>query len=177
MHQLQWPDLILKVRNKLVRISQQCLSGGFYWIQVSMVTKIHNVPYSIKSKPQSWYTSNGIFSTEKIGNLDLVFPVYSHSKHMHITLDIVEFEDKGQAPIFDLIIGTESMQRVGIALYFKTKMIIIVEIALPMRKNTKSANPKCSDHHLWSNRAHCNSTQDHAYGKKVWMVWMPNMKK
>ncbi len=35
---------------------------------------------------------------------------------MHVTLDIVEFEDKDQAPMFDLIIGTETIQRLGIVL-------------------------------------------------------------
>jgi len=104
--------------------------------------KTHNVPYMIRSVPQSWHTSNCIFSTEKIGNLDLVFPEYSHSKRMHITLDIVEFKNKDKAPMFDLIIGTETMQRLGIVLDFKTKMIIIDEIILPMRKlkNLQSQN-------------------------------------
>ncbi len=53
---------------------------------------------------------------------------------MHVSLDIVDFEEKDQAPMFDLIIGTETMQRLGIVLDFKTKMITIDEIALPMRK-------------------------------------------
>ena len=81
-----------------------------------------------------WHTSNGIFSTERIGDLDLVFPEYSYSKCMHITPDIVEFEDEDEAPMFDQIIGTETMQRLGIVLDFKTKMMTIDEILLPMRK-------------------------------------------
>jgi len=81
-------------------------------------------------------------STEKIGDLDLVFPEYSHSKRMHITSDIVEFENEDEAPMFDLLIGTETMQRLGIVLDFKTKMITIDEIILPMRKlkNLQSRN-------------------------------------
>ena len=66
--------------------------------------------------------------------LPTFFPEYSHSKRMHITPDIVEFEDKDEAPMFDLIIGTETIQRLGIVLDFKTKMITIDEIILPMRK-------------------------------------------
>ena len=52
---------------------------------------------------------------------------------MHITPNIVEFEDEDQAPMFDLIIGTETLQRLGIVLYFKSKMITMDEIVLPMR--------------------------------------------
>ena len=44
---------------------------------------------------------------------------------MHITPDNVEFEDKDESPMFDLIIGTETMQRLGIVLDFETKMITI----------------------------------------------------
>ena len=53
---------------------------------------------------------------------------------MHVTPDVVEFEDKGQASMFDLLIGTETMQQLGIILDFKTKMTTIDEIALPRRK-------------------------------------------
>ena len=51
--------------------------------------KTHNIPYTMRSIPQSWHTSNGIFSTKKIGDVDLVFPEYSHRKCMHITSDIL----------------------------------------------------------------------------------------
>ena len=53
---------------------------------------------------------------------------------MYITLDIVEFYNEEKAPMFDLIIGTETMQRLGIILDFKTKVITIDKIILPMRK-------------------------------------------
>ena len=96
--------------------------------------KTHNVLYTIRSVPQSWYTSNGIFFNEKISDLDLVFPEYSHSKRMHITLDIVELENEDEAPLFGLIIDTENMQRLGIVLDVKTRVITIDEIILPMRK-------------------------------------------
>ena len=43
---------------------------------------------------------------------------------------MVEFEDKDQVPMFDLIIGTETMQRLGIVLDFKTKLITIDELYL-----------------------------------------------
>jgi len=61
---------------------------------------------------------------------------------MHITLDIVEFEDDDKAPMFDLIIGTETMQRLGFVLDFKTKLITIDEIILPMKrlKNLQSGH-------------------------------------
>ena len=93
--------------------------------------------YTIRSEPQLWHTSNGIFSAKKVGNLDLVFPEYLHSKRMHIAPNIIEFKDEDQAPMFGLIIGTDFMQQLGIVLDFKIKMITIDEIiALPMRKLT-----------------------------------------
>jgi len=59
---------------------------------------------------------------------------------MHFTPDVVEFEDEDKAPMFDLIIDTETMQRLAIVLDIKTKMITIYEIILPMRqlKNLQS---------------------------------------
>ena len=79
--------------------SKNKLAVPFWWILLDSGSngdllfrkkgKTHNILYTIRSVPQSWYTSNGIFSTEKIYNLDLVFSEYSHSKHMHITQDIV----------------------------------------------------------------------------------------
>jgi hypothetical protein len=37
------------------------------------------------------------------------------------------------APAFDLILGVETLRKLGIVLNFRTKMITIDEILLPMR--------------------------------------------
>jgi hypothetical protein len=52
---------------------------------------------------------------------------------VHIHPDIVEYDGKtGDKPVFDLIIGTQTMKELGIVLDFKHKMITIDEIELPM---------------------------------------------
>jgi hypothetical protein len=51
--------------------------------------------------------------------------------------DIVEYDgDKLKKPVFDLIIGTCTMDELGIILNFKEQEITIDEIALPMRDIT-----------------------------------------
>ena len=105
-------------------------------------SKSFNIPYTMRLNPQSWHTSNGIFHTEKMGDLDLVFPEYLYSKRFHVEPDIVEYEGDSPAPMFDLIIGTETMANLGIVLDFKEKMITIDEIKLPMRNIKNLQSPK-----------------------------------
>jgi hypothetical protein len=51
--------------------------------------------------------------------------------------DFVEYDrDKLKQPVFDLILGTETMEELGIILNFKQQEITIDEIALPMRDIT-----------------------------------------
>jgi hypothetical protein len=51
--------------------------------------------------------------------------------------DVVEYDgDKLKRPVFDLILGTQTMDELGIILYFKQQEITINEIALPMRDIT-----------------------------------------
>ncbi len=45
--------------------------------------------------------------------------------------DVVAYK-KGSRPQYDLILGTETMKKLGIVLDFKAKMITIDEIILPM---------------------------------------------
>ena len=97
-------------------------------------TKSHNVPYTKRYEPQSWHTSNGIFQTEKVGDFELIFPEYSSSKRFHIEPDIVEYDKDDESHAFDLIIGSQTMEELGIVLNFKTSNITIDEIKLPMRK-------------------------------------------
>ena len=40
---------------------------------------------------------------------------------------------RGPEPLFDLVIGTETMSRLGIILDFQTKMITIDDVKSPMR--------------------------------------------
>ncbi len=55
---------------------------------------------------QSWNTSNGVFKTDRMAELELKFPEYSNSKRFSVNPDIIYYEDDAYEPKFDLILGT-----------------------------------------------------------------------
>jgi hypothetical protein len=50
-----------------------------------------------------------------------------------LTPDIVEYDTEANAPLYDLIIGKQSLHDIGAVLDFKEKTITIDSILLPMR--------------------------------------------
>jgi len=86
-----------------------------------------------RAVPQSWGTSNGIFKTNKVDEITLCFAEYSLSKSVHLTPDIVEYNAGATAPLYDLIIGKQTLHNIGVVLDFKEKTITIDGILLPMR--------------------------------------------
>ena len=61
-----------------------------------------------------------------MGNIDISFVEYSASKKVRLQPDIVEYSPGDQAPMYDLIIGKQTMHNLGVKLS-------IDEILLPMR--------------------------------------------
>ena len=113
--------------------------------------KCHEIErYVTRAIPQSWHTSHGIFRTEKRGECELSFVEYSLSKRVLIRPDIVEWDSKDTEPLFDLIIGTETMTRLGIILDFKSKMITIDDVKLPMRHINNLQKPQ-NRHQIYTN--------------------------
>ena len=86
-----------------------------------------------RAVPQSWGTSNGTFKTNRVGEITLSFVEYSISKSVHLTPDIVEYDSGATAPLYDLIIGKQTLHDIGAVLDFKEKTITIDGILLPMR--------------------------------------------
>jgi hypothetical protein len=86
-----------------------------------------------RAVPQSWGTLNGTFKTNKVGKVTLSFVEYSLSKSVHLTPDIVEYEAGATAPLYDLIIGKQTLHDIGAVLDFKEETITIDSILLPMR--------------------------------------------
>jgi hypothetical protein len=84
-----------------------------------------------RAAPQSWGTSNGTFLTKKVGEIDISFAEYSTSKSVHLTPDIVEYDAEANAPLYDLIIGKQSLHDIGAVLDFKEKTITIDNIPCP----------------------------------------------
>ncbi len=72
--------------------------------------------------PQSWDTSNGTFVTDRVGNIEIYFAEYSASKKICLQLVIVEYSP-GQVPMYDLIIGKQTMHDLGVKLDFRERTI------------------------------------------------------
>ncbi len=83
--------------------------------------------------PQSWGTSNDTFVTDRVGDIEISFVKYLASKKVRLQPDIVEYSPGDQAPMYDLIIGKQTMHNLGVKLDFQEKTITIDKILLPMR--------------------------------------------
>ncbi len=86
-----------------------------------------------RAVPESWNTSNGICRTKKVGEVDLSFVKYSASKKVHLHPDIVEYSKGEPLPLYNLIIGKQTLHDIGAVLDFKEKTITIDDVLLPMR--------------------------------------------
>ncbi len=64
--------------------------------------------------------------------IDIFFMEYSASKSVKLIPDIVEYKVGAQAPLYDLIIGKQTLHDIGVVLDFKEKTIAIDSILLPM---------------------------------------------
>ncbi len=75
-----------------------------------------------------------------MGEIELSFVKYSASKKVH---DIVEYSKGGPPPLYNLIIGKQTLHDIGAVLDFKERTITIDDILLPMR-NIKNLQLKSS---------------------------------
>jgi hypothetical protein len=101
--------------------------------------------YLTRQVPKTWHTSNGDFQTKWKGDLQMKSFQYSNSKRVLVQPDIVEYDGVSlEKPLFDLILGTKTMDELGIILNFKDRVITIDEIDLPMQsiKNMPTSRKK-----------------------------------
>jgi len=106
-------------------------------------------PYLTRQAPKSRRTSNGSFQTNGTGKLRLKFFKYSASREYTIQPDIVENDTNHMSkPGFDLILGCNSMNELGIVLDFWTTEFTIDEISLPMR-DIKNLRSKSAANKAW----------------------------
>ncbi|MFM8588489.1 MAG: RNase H-like domain-containing protein [Bacteroidota bacterium] len=116
---------------KLVRVLLDSGSDGDLLFHKKGTDK--QFPYLTRQVPKTWCTSNGNFQTKGKGDIQLKFFQYSNSKRVSIQPDVVEYDGITlEKPLFDLILGTKTMNELGIILNFKQQMITIDEIELPM---------------------------------------------
>ncbi len=86
-----------------------------------------------RAVPESWGTSNGTFQTKKVNDVKISFVNYSDSsKRIHLKPDILEYARNGALPLYDLILGKQTLHDLGVVLDFKEKTITIYAILLPM---------------------------------------------
>ncbi len=74
-----------------------------------------------RAVPQLWGTSNGTFQTKKVGTTDVSLMEYSTSKSVCLIPDIVEYKVGVPSPLYDLIIGKQTLHNIGVVLDFKEK--------------------------------------------------------
>ncbi len=121
----------LYVKNKTIRVLLDSVSSGNLLFTKKVSSKRISVVKLVV--PQSWGTSNGTFITNKVGNIEIIFMEYSASKKIRLQPDIVEYSPGDHAPMYDLIIGKQTMHDLGVKLDFQEKTITIDNIFLPMR--------------------------------------------
>jgi hypothetical protein len=68
-----------------------------------------------------------------VGDIKISFVEYSARKKVRLQPDIVQYSPGEQAPMYDLIIGKQTMHDLGVKMDFQKKTITIDEILLPMR--------------------------------------------
>jgi hypothetical protein len=64
--------------------------------------------------PQSWGTSKGTFITDRVGDIEISFVECSASKKVHLQPNIVEYSLGDHAPMYDLIIGKQTMHNLRV---------------------------------------------------------------
>jgi hypothetical protein len=81
--------------------------------------------------PQSWGTFNGTFVTDRVGDIEILFVEYSASKKVCLQPDILEYGLGDQAPMYDLIIGKQTMRNLGVKLDFQEKTMTMMGSSYP----------------------------------------------
>jgi hypothetical protein len=102
------------------------------------------IPVVSRAVPESWSTSNSTFKTKMVGEVELSFVKYSASKKVHLRPDIVKYSKGGPPPLYDLIIGKQTLHDIGAVLDFKEGTITIDDILLLLMRNINNLQLKPS---------------------------------
>ena len=119
---------------KKIRVLLDTGSDGDIWFHRKGATK--RFPKTERQMVKSYHTSAGVFQTKEQAKFDMKFFEYSESKIYTIRPDIVEY-DRMERPAFDLILGVQTLKRLEIVLDFRTNIIEIDNVSLPMRDINK----------------------------------------
>jgi hypothetical protein len=116
--------------------------------------------------------------TKKMGEVDLSFVEYSARKKVHLCPDIVEYSKGGPPPLYNVMIGKQTLHDIGAMLDSKERTITIDDILLPMRNiNNLQLKPsisralKLNSSFAQEPASTCNAT------KRVMEIWTLSMTK
>ena len=84
-------------------------------------SKLYKIVYEKRYAAKTWQTSDEIFKTTHVGNLDMMFRAFSRSKIFSICADIGIVDRLYGEPVFDLILGINTLAKFGTALDFQEK--------------------------------------------------------
>ena len=121
----------LTAKNKAIRVLLDSGSSGDLLFLKKGTSK--DIPVITRAVPRSWGASHDTFATDKVGDIEISFREYSNNKKVHLQPDIVECRPGLDAPMHVLIIGKNTMHKLGAVLDFYESTIQIDEILLPMR--------------------------------------------
>ncbi len=116
----------LYVKNKTIRFLLDSWSSGDLLFMKKGSSKCISIVNWVV--PQSWGTSNGIFVTDRVGDIEISMVENLASKKVCLQPDIVEYSPGDQAPMYDLIIGKQTMHDLGVKSDFQEKTVTIDEI-------------------------------------------------
>ncbi len=127
------------VKHKTIRVLVDTGSSG----DLLFLKKGSNkyIPVVNRTVPESWGTSNGTFKTKKVGEIKLSFVDYSASKKVHLRPDIVEYSAGSPKPLYNLIIGKQTLHDIGAVLDFKKRPSALG--LLPNLKETREVKGAC----------------------------------
>ena len=95
-----------------------------------------------KLNSQKWHTSAGEFSSSKVANVEFKIPEFLNSKTIRLSPDVVKYLQRDSKPLYDLIIGLETLHELNCVLDFAEQSITLDGITLPMRKLESVQDPK-----------------------------------
>ena len=95
-----------------------------------------------KLNSQKWHTSAGDFSSSKVANVEFKIPEFLNSKSIRLSPDVVKYSQRDRKPLYDLIIGWETLHELNCVLDFAEQAILLDGITLPMRKLELVQDPK-----------------------------------
>jgi hypothetical protein len=116
----------LYVKNKTIRALLDSGSSGDLLFMKKGSSKLISVVKWVV--PQSWGTSNGIFITDKVGDIEISFVEYLARKKVRLQPDIVEYSSGDPGPMYYLIIGKQTMHNLGVKLDFQERTTTIDKI-------------------------------------------------